>query len=178
MWSIYQASAEVAALACTGRADEHRYGPTFRALAALAGSRGFTLAALARSDHGASWRHREIYSHAKLCIVDGAWMTLGSANLVDLSLHRDHSELNASVWGRDTCLPVLRRLVAEHIDAPTDGLDDIAAVEMLARVARASRNSLLGGGPVLSGCYALDAARYGQDPPLTTRVGPARSSER
>lgn len=182
MRAICQASAEVAALARSGRADEHRYGPTFQRLAALARDPNFTLAALARSDPGepgTPWRHREIYNHAKLCIVDGAWMTLGSANLVDLSLHRDHTELNASVWGRNTCLPLLRRLVAEHMhehgDEPTEFADndagdgsDSEALDALARVARASRASLVAGGPVLGGCYALDAARYGQDPPLTT----------
>jgi len=165
MQAIYRASAEVAALARDGRADEHRYGPAFQRLAALADEPNFTLAALARSDPGG---HREIYNHAKLCVVDGAWMTLGSANFVDLSLQRDHTELNASVWGRDTCLPLLRQLVAEHTDEHTDELDDLAAVAALARVARASRVSLIAGGPVLGGCYALDAARYGQEPPLTS----------
>ena len=176
MAAIYRASAEVAALARSGRADEHRYGPVFQRLAALARDPNFTLAALARSDPGApdepAWRHREIYNHAKLCVVDGAWMTLGSANFVDLSLQRDHSELNASVWGHETCLPLLRRLVAEHTDERIDDLDDLAALAALTRVARASRASLLAGGPVLGGCYALDPARYGQDPPLT---GPVRS---
>ena len=48
----------------------------------------------------------------------------------------------------------------------------VAALAALAALARASRASLLAGGPVLGGCYALDPARYGQDPPLT---GPVRS---
>jgi len=170
MQAVCRASAEVAALG--GRADEHRYGGAFHSLAALADHPNFTLVALARSDAGAPglWQHREIYNHAKLCIVDGEWLTLGSANFVDLSMHRDHSELNASVWGRDTCLPLLRRLVAEHTSEITEALDDRAAVDLLARVARASRDSLAGGGPVLGGCHALDAARYGRDPPLAVRV--------
>lgn len=170
MRAIQQASLEVAPLIASGRANEHRYGPTFQRLAALASAPNFTLAALARSDSSGPegpWRQREIYNHAKLCIVDGAWLTLGSANLVDLSLHRDHTELNASVWGRATCLPLLRQLVGEHTDAPTDGLDDLAAVDTLTRVARASRASLLAGGPVIAGCYALDPARYAQDAPVT-----------
>jgi len=164
MRAIRQAATEVAALARDGHADQHRYGPVFHNLATLADHPNFTLVALARSDPDeTSWSHREIYNHAKLCIVDGEWLTLGSANLVDLSLHRDHTELNASVWGRETCLPLLRRLVAEHTDAATAELDDVALLELLARVARASRASLTAGGPVLGGCYALDPARYGQE---------------
>ena len=169
MQAICRASAEVAALG--ERAEEHRYGAAFATLAALAGHPNFSLVAIARSDPGepGAWSHREIYNHAKLCIVDGGWMTLGSANFVDLSLHRDHSELNASVWGGVTCLPLLRRLVSEHTGQPTDELDDLAAVDLLARVARASRASLAGGGPVLGGCHAIDAARYGRAPPLAAR---------
>ena len=166
MAAIRRASVEVAALAAEGRAADHRYGPTFQQLAALARHPGFTLAALARSDRdaGGAWVHREIYTHAKLCVVDGAWATLGSANLVDLSLTRDHSELNASFWGRDACMPLLRRLIGEHTDREAPD-DDLAALVDIAELARASRASRARGGPVLGGCYALDPARYGQDLP-------------
>jgi cardiolipin synthase len=167
MAAIYRARAEVEALG--ERADEHRYGPTFRALAALGKHPGFTLVALARSDADASggWHHREIYTHAKLGIVDGEWFTLGSANLVDLSLDADHSELNAAVWGAATAMPLLRSLCGEHVDENLAGLDDRQALGRVAAVARASRASILAGGPVLGGCYALDPSRYALDPPLT-----------
>jgi cardiolipin synthase len=164
MPAIWRAAAEVADLARDGRAHEHRYGPTFAALAALARHPNFTLAALARSDADG---HRDIYTHAKLCVVDGAWATLGSANLVDLSLDRDHTELNAAWWGRSACLPLLLQLVAEHTGHRAD--DDLDALDRLAASARASRDSLLRGGPVLAGCYALDPATYALRPPLTAR---------
>ncbi|MDC0723115.1 phospholipase D-like domain-containing protein [Nannocystis bainbridge] len=162
MAAIGRAAAEVAALARDGRTHEHRYGPTFAQLNALAQRPGFTLAALARSDADG---HREIYTHAKLCIVDGAWATLGSANLVDLSLDRDHTELNAAWWGRAHCLPLLLQLVAEHTDLAAT--DDLEALGRFAAHARASRDSLARGGPILAGCYALDPATYGLGPPLT-----------
>nr|WP_276599111.1 phospholipase D-like domain-containing protein [Nannocystis sp. SCPEA4] len=162
MPAIWHAAGEVAELARHGRAHEHRYGPTFERLAALAAHPGFTLAALARSDDDG---HREIYTHAKLCIVDGAWATLGSANLVDLSLDRDHTELNAAWWGRTHCLPLLLQLVAEHTDVHAG--DDLEALDRFAAHARASRDSLVRGGPVLGGCYALDPATYAVQPPLT-----------
>jgi cardiolipin synthase len=165
MAAIYHARAEVEALARVGQAEQHRYGPTFRALAALAAYPGFTLAALARSrqPHG----HQEIYTHAKLCIVDGEWLTLGSANFVDLSLDADHSELNASVWGAATAMPLLRSLCSEHTDQNLSEADDLEALARVTELARASRASLLAGGPVLGGCYALEPARYALDPPLT-----------
>lgn len=172
MTAIHRAAAEVAALPAAQRAARHRYGATFERLAGLARHPGFTMLALARSDAGeaGTWTHREIYTHAKLCIVDGEWATLGSANFVDLSLSRDHSELNASFWGRDVCMPLLRRLIAEHTDAEAPD-DDLAALITIATLARASRESLARGGPVLGGCYALDPAHYAQEPPLTARTG-------
>ena len=163
MAAIDQVRAEVEALAALGRADEHRYGPTFMRLAALAEQPNFTLAALCRSDpDGAGgWRLREIYTHAKLCIVDGEWLTLGSANFVDLSLDADHSELNAAVWGASTAMPLLRALGSEHSDEDLGELDDVEVLERLAKLARASQASVLAGGPVLGGCRALDPSRYG-----------------
>lgn len=159
MAAIQRVAAEVDALAREGRAPEHRYGPTFQALAALGEHEGFTLAALARPG-------REIYTHAKLAIVDGEWLTIGSANFVDLSLDADHTELNATAWGSASALPLLRTLVGEHTDADSDaleGLDDLALLERIATLARASRASLRAGGPVLGGCYALDPGCYGRE---------------
>jgi len=141
----------------------HRYGPTFRGLAALGGYSGFTLAALARSDPDGT--HREIYTHAKLCVVDGECMTIGSANLVDLSMLADHTELNATIWDGPVCLKMLCDLVGEHTGAVVSG--DVEALAEMTRVARASRDNLLNGGSVIAGCYALDPARYGLDLPLT-----------
>jgi phosphatidylserine/phosphatidylglycerophosphate/cardiolipin synthase-like enzyme len=43
-------------------------------------------------------RYQHIYVHSKLMIVDSVFLTLGSANVVDLSMDKDHSELNVSLW--------------------------------------------------------------------------------
>ena len=165
MSAIYRARAEVEALRASDRAHEHRYGPTFARLESLARHDGFALAALARSDvTDAGIEYREIYTHAKLCIVDGEWLTCGSANLVDLSLRRDHTELNAAVWGRETCMPLLRQLVAEHtdmdIDADTGGLDDRALVRSLQELARDNRARRERGEAMRGGCHALDPRTY------------------
>lgn len=166
MAQIGQVRREVEALAAAGRAHEHRYGPNFAKLAALAEHPGFTMMALARSDPQpeGGWQQREIYTHAKLCIVDGEWLTIGSANFVDLSLDADHTELNATAWGAATALPLLRALVAEHTDASEAEISELDDVGLLARVAasaRASRASVDAGGAMLAGCYAIDPRRYG-----------------
>lgn len=167
MQAIYEARAEVAALEREGRADEHRYGPTFVRFAALARHPGFTLVALARSDRrDGAWAHREIYTHAKLCVVDASWATIGSANLVDLSLACDHTELNAAFWSESVASDLLRQLISEHTDEPAPA-DDLAALERLATHARSSRASLDRGGPIQGGCYALDPTRYGLERPPT-----------
>jgi phosphatidylserine/phosphatidylglycerophosphate/cardiolipin synthase-like enzyme len=109
---------------------------------ALADAPNFTLAALARSDVDPAtggWQQREIYTHAKLCVVDGAWATIGSANLVDLSLLPDHTELNAALWSPEVCTRLLCELVAEHCELRE--VDDVAALASFARVARASRRA-------------------------------------
>ena len=238
MHAIMVASREVTALERTGEAERHRYGETFRRLAALGQREGFTLVALGRTDaadpgadrgksparsrwpssplsappklavrpstaasrrgqegqrlrrerprefhHGLlaskdsagaspELRRREIYTHAKLCIVDGEWLTLGSANLVDLSLTKDHSELNVAVWGRESCLPLLRRLVAEHTESDAGGLDDLALLRRIATSARESRASLRRGGPILAGCHAIDPAGYGSNGETGPKAAP------
>jgi hypothetical protein len=39
-----------------------------------------------------------VVPRSQVAIVDGEWFTGGSANLVDLSMEKDHTELNISVW--------------------------------------------------------------------------------
>jgi len=169
MPAVVHASREVAARLAAGDAS-HRYTPAFRGLASLAAHPNFTLVALARSDATPTgWSHREIYVHAKLCIVDGAWATLGSANFVDLSLLPDHTELNATFWGESSCLPLLRQLVLEHTSLETS--DDRSALATITAHARAGSASRAAGGPI-HGCYALDPTCYGQHP-LSTAPEPS-----
>ena len=50
----------------------------------------------------------------QVAIVDGEWFTGGSANLVDLSMEKDHTELNISVWDKPAARRFLADLVHEH----------------------------------------------------------------
>ena len=59
-----------------------------------------------------------IYVHSKLCIIDGMWFTLGSANMVDISFLKDHSEINACIWNEKESMMLLKRLANKHIGNP------------------------------------------------------------
>lgn len=146
------------------RTRSPRYRATFALLAALGDHPRFTLAALA-SPTG------EVYVHAKVCLVDGAWGTVGSANLVDISLQPDHTELNVGFWHPPTAQAMLRDLLQEHTgQAMPDGAeDDIAGLDRLAALARANAARRAQGAPLQGHAYALDPATYG-----TTTVGDRR----
>ncbi|MFT5685130.1 MAG: cardiolipin synthase [Myxococcota bacterium] len=123
-----------------------RYAETFRRLAALGRHSGFTLAALATATG-------EVYVHAKVCIVDGEWCTGGSANLVNLSLAADHTELNLSLWHAPTALGLLLQLGGEHTGADLSGEDDLGVLRAMSTAARHRRGHL----------YALDPAQHGDE---------------
>lgn len=134
-----------------------RYTATFRALGELARFENFTLAKLVANGH-------EIYVHAKICIIDGVWMTIGSANLVDLSMCADHTELNLTVYDDTTLiLDTLDDLLDEHTgerggDCDLRGASYVRAASAIAR-ANAARRSR-GERGFVGHLHALDAARY------------------
>ena len=58
-----------------------------------------------------------LYVHAKVAIVDDAWLTVGSANLNDHSLFND-SEMNIVTCDRELALETRLRLWSEHLESP------------------------------------------------------------
>jgi phosphatidylserine/phosphatidylglycerophosphate/cardiolipin synthase-like enzyme len=114
-------------------------------------------------------RHRDAHllSRVQLAIVDGEWFTAGSANLVDISMEKDHTELNVSVWDKPVAFRLLSDLFHEHTGrkrfltrlcgatcmlgsftacaVETAGLTDVEMVRALQRVARANRQAILRG---------------------------------
>jgi phosphatidylserine/phosphatidylglycerophosphate/cardiolipin synthase-like enzyme len=102
----------------------------------------------------------------QLAIVDGEWFTGGSANLVDLSMEKDHTELNISVWDQATAMRLLTDLSHEHTggtcrpphpsplasgltfnvmasSVATEGMTDVEMVATVQRVARTNLQALL-----------------------------------
>jgi phosphatidylserine/phosphatidylglycerophosphate/cardiolipin synthase-like enzyme len=73
-----------------------------------------------------------IYVHAKVGIVDDAWMTIGSANLNEHSLFND-TEMNVVTHDARLALQTRLRLWAEHLQRPVSDVagDPIAVIERL-----------------------------------------------
>jgi len=79
----------------------------------------FASAIFARSGERAD----PIYVHAKVAIVDDQWLTVGSANLNEHSLFND-TEMNIVTHDRDLARRTRLRLWSEHLELPTDKVDD------------------------------------------------------
>ena len=93
---------------------------------------------------------RSVYVHSKLIIVDDEFLLVGSANLVDLSLDRDHTELAVSCWGRTAACAMRDALFQEHTaagDVPTD-MGSEAKHRWLQGVARDNARRLNAGEPL------------------------------
>jgi phosphatidylserine/phosphatidylglycerophosphate/cardiolipin synthase-like enzyme len=102
------------------------------------------LAALVRADDGArrflattiSARTGRLtaraYVHAKIGIVDDAWLTLGSANLNEHSLFND-TEMNVVSHDPEVARQTRIRLWSEHLELPADELphDPVQAIDEL-----------------------------------------------
>jgi phosphatidylserine/phosphatidylglycerophosphate/cardiolipin synthase-like enzyme len=73
-----------------------------------------------------------VYIHAKVGIIDDAWMTLGSANLNEHSLFND-TEMNLVTHDPELAAHTRRRLWAEHLEIPSEDVPDdpIKAIDEL-----------------------------------------------
>jgi phosphatidylserine/phosphatidylglycerophosphate/cardiolipin synthase-like enzyme len=78
------------------------------------GNRRFLAATLSARSGGLAG---PLYVHAKVAIVDDAWLTIGSANLDDHSLFND-SEMNLVTCDRDLARETRLRLWSEHLESP------------------------------------------------------------
>ena len=106
----------------------------FEAVEALDRHDAFLLAGLTVPGAG---RVEPVYVHAKVMLVDDAWMTIGSCNLHANSLG-GHTELNASVWDPAVVRALRCELLAEHLGQDTFELDDRAALQLYRDVADAN----------------------------------------
>jgi phosphatidylserine/phosphatidylglycerophosphate/cardiolipin synthase-like enzyme len=125
--------------------------------AALGAHPRFTLAGLSHS--GGPGRYADVYVHAKMLLVDDAWATIGSANLIARSFHGD-TELNASFWHGPTVKALRTGLLAEHLGVDTGKLDDRAALARFATVSRANQARRARGEALQGLAIALDPADY------------------
>ena len=96
------------------------------------------------------------YIHSKLCIVDGKWFTIGSANMVDISFISDHTEINGCVYDANESMKLLKQLAMKHCDLDQDEMifsemNDKEIVKYMIDSARTQKHGL----------YELNAALYG-----------------
>ncbi len=141
--------------------SEPRARPFFDALAALGMRPNFSLAALATSD--AAGRRHEVYVHAKLMLVDDAWATIGSTNVLTRSFHAD-TELNASFWHPPTVRALRVALLREHTGIDTGALGLSAALQAFVESAAVHRDRRARGMTTSGLAYAMDPGRYGMEP--------------
>jgi phosphatidylserine/phosphatidylglycerophosphate/cardiolipin synthase-like enzyme len=127
-----------------------RHPRLFAALGALGQHERFTLAALATT--GADGTRRDVYVHAKVAIVDDAWMTIGSANLERRSLELD-TELNVVCWDPAVASAFRRELLTEHLGTPS--------IDRFRDAARTNARSAPGTGTDEL-AMEVDPARYGE----------------
>jgi phosphatidylserine/phosphatidylglycerophosphate/cardiolipin synthase-like enzyme len=78
-----------------------------------------------------------VYVHAKVCVVDDAWLTVGSANLNEHSLFND-TEVNVVTDDATLARDVRERLWSEHLAEDCTGRDPIEVVDTLWRAALAA----------------------------------------
>jgi phosphatidylserine/phosphatidylglycerophosphate/cardiolipin synthase-like enzyme len=139
--------------------QDPRAEPFYARLAALGRHPRFTLAGLA--GNVGPGRYHDVYVHAKAMLVDDAWGTIGSTNVIGRSFHAD-TELNASFWDAATVRALRCRLLAEHLGADTGGLDAAAALRHFREVATANRERRARGETLGALAVALDPAAYGR----------------
>ncbi|MGH0037471.1 MAG: phospholipase D-like domain-containing protein [Myxococcota bacterium] len=129
----------------------------FASLAALGRHDHFTLACIAQSLPGGG--HQDIYVHSKIALVDDVWCTIGSTNIANRSFYGD-TELNASFWHRPTVSALRRELLLEHLAVDTAESDDVEALRLFARIARANAPRYARGEKLAGLAFAVDPANY------------------
>ena len=83
------------------------------------------------------WGIEEVYVHAKTAVVDDAWATVGSTNLIFSSFQGD-TEMNISCWNVAAARGLRVKQVDEQGGFDSSGMDGRSAVARLAEVARAN----------------------------------------
>lgn len=138
--------------------------PFFDLVAGLDGHSSFSMAAIASVEEDGT--PHEIYVHAKIMLVDDVWVTIGSTNTADRSFRTD-TELNASIWHRDTVRALRCELFEEHIGIDTSDLSDVEAFQCFHDRARENAWRKLASEPPVGLAYRMNAALYGLGEPMT-----------
>jgi len=153
--------------------DDPRHASFFRQLGALGRHPHFTLAGLA-AQRGPG-QYEDVYVHAKLALVDDAWATIGSTNVLTRSFHGD-TELNASFWDAAVVRAPRVELLREHLGVDTAALDGRQALARYREVAGENRARRARGEPLAGLAVAIAPEEYatGSDGPRVEEDAGAR----
>jgi phosphatidylserine/phosphatidylglycerophosphate/cardiolipin synthase-like enzyme len=95
-------------------------------------------------------------------LIDDEWGMIGSCNLHAPSLF-GNAEINASFWNPESVRSLRCRLFEEHLEEPTEHLNDVAAHRRFTQVARENRRRWAGGDQSWPGlAFSLDPVTYGR----------------
>lgn len=137
--------------------DDPRARPLFDKIHALGRFPNFTMAALA-ANRGPG-KYQDVYIHAKIAVVDGAWATIGSCNIGQRSFYAD-TELNASFWHPETARRFRNDLLKEHLDRDVSHLSDVDALNLFKETARENTFRRVRGETLQGLAFQLDPAHY------------------
>jgi phosphatidylserine/phosphatidylglycerophosphate/cardiolipin synthase-like enzyme len=104
-------------------------------------------------------KYQDVYVHAKIAIVDGAWATIGSCNIGQRSFYSD-TELNASFWHQDTVRRFRNDLFQEHLGIDVSRLNDREALTLFKETARKNTRRRVRGQAVKGLAFQLDPLHY------------------
>lgn len=100
--------------------------------------------------------------HSKLMIVDDLFLTCGSANLVDLSFEKNHTEVNVAVWSRRAATALREEIFREHLGSDEcDGKDPADAFKRFAEISRDNAQRVGRSEPLPCMAHGLDPTHYG-----------------
>ena len=120
--------------------------------------KNFCLSALAvTSDDG---NQLIVYVHSKLMIVDQKWFTIGSANFVDISFEKDHTEVNISVWDEPTARNLFNTLILEHIDENVSNMSGKEALSLFTELALQNRVKFFNKAKLKGHAFAINPETY------------------
>jgi phosphatidylserine/phosphatidylglycerophosphate/cardiolipin synthase-like enzyme len=132
------------------------------ARARLSSFENFTMCGMA--GRAADGSRTPVYVHSKLMLVDDEWASVGSCNLHRYSLF-GNGELNVAFSDVRTVRAMRVALFQEHLGTDTTDLDDVEALQLFRRIARANRRRHVRNDPRWQGmAFVLDAASYGLVP--------------
>ncbi|MCH2172463.1 phospholipase D family protein [Myxococcota bacterium] len=131
--------------------------PFWASLARLGEYERFTLAGLASS--AGAGQYENVYVHAKICLVDDVWCTIGSTNIANRSFYGD-TELNASFWHGPTVKKLRCQLLREHLNLDTTTLDDVRAFARYHEIAQANAQRRTRGDPLQGLAFRLNPSTY------------------